>query len=615
MNDLSPDAIAAATHAAMLTLPAYAELARALDATDDDDARLALLANADDSTRRKALEYLASSRNPAMRERQRRLAWMRQDPQRVAWLKHFYRHNIAAFVDQWGQTLDPRLLARGGSAVVPFRLFPKQRDMIDFMLNCYRQNESGVIVKARDCGASWCAMSMLASLCLFNDNFAAIIGSALEIKIDVSGTTGTLMHKARMFLEYLPEEFRGGWNVDKYSAHMRLWFSNGSSIQGQAGLQIGRGERASIVVLDEAAHIEHADKVDESLAATSDVKLYISSVNGPDNSFAVRARNDAVPRFYYRWSDDPRKTPEWREKRIAADGLRKFNQEYDCDFLAGTQGQLIPREHLDACIDAHVKLGLEPTGRRYGAFDIGNGGDPSAFAVVQGFLIEQVVSWPSGTNLLKECRRAFAYADQFDVTELCADAVGVGASVEGDAQQLNSERTEQDKHRLLVTAFKGSESALFPDSPAVPGSKYKTKDTYLNRKSQAYDWLRYRAAETYKAVQGETIRDFENILSISSKIPELNQLLAELGQITAEETMTGKLKIDKYGDGFSPNRADAVSMAAAPRRRPFRISDDLLASVATPVMPGESGLWDTFADDDGSSYSTHVPRGPGSFTL
>lgn len=36
---------------------------------------------------------------------------------------------------------------------------------------------------------------------------------------------------------------------------------------------------------------------------------------------AVRARNDAIPRFFYRWSDDPRKTPEWREKKIAADGL------------------------------------------------------------------------------------------------------------------------------------------------------------------------------------------------------------------------------------------------------------------------------------------------------
>lgn len=575
MTDL--DQLAAEAYAAMCAPPPYAQLAAALLHAETREERATLIDAADAVTRDAALSFAAEPE--ATRERDRRLAWMREDPRRIAALRVYYTAQIATFVHDWGQTLDPRLLARGGSAVIPFHLFPKQRDMIDFMIARYHASEPGVIVKARDCGASWCAMSMLASLCLFNPNFAAIIGSALEVKIDQSGTTGTLMHKARMFLSYLPEEFRGGWSVDKFSAHLRLWFPNGSSIQGQAGDQIGRGERASIVVLDEAAHIEHADTIDESLAATSDVKLYISSVNGPDNSFAVRARNDAIPRFYYRWADDPRKTPVWREKKIAADGLRKFNQEYDCDFLAGTQGQLIPREHLDACIDAHIKLNVEPTGRRFGAFDVGNGGDPSAFAVVHGCLVEHVESWPSGTNLLRECRKAFTVADKFVVTELCADAVGVGASVEGDAQQLNSERVAHGLPKLHVSSFKGSESALFPERPAVPGSKYKTKDTYLNRKSQAYDWLRYRAAETYKAVQGEKIRNVDNILSISSTIPELNQLLAELGQITAEETMSGKLKIDKYGEGFSPNRADAVAMAAAPRRMPLKISPELLDRV------------------------------------
>jgi hypothetical protein len=555
------DQLALATYDAMRSPTPAIVLAHNLLAADTNTQRDALLKARAPAIQDAALLYL--SQPEATRERDRRLGWIREDPRRVAMLRHYYAAHIPDFVDQWGATLDPRLLARGGSAVIPFRLFPKQRDMIDFMIARYHANEPGVIVKARDCGASWCAMSMLASLCLFNDNFAAIIGSALEIKIDESGTTGTLLHKARMFLEYLPEEFRGGWNREKYSAHMRIWFPNGSAIQGQAGQQIGRGERASMVVLDEAAHIEHADSVDESLAATSDCKLYISSVNGPDNSFAVRARNDAVPRFIYSWRDDPRKNEAWRDKKIAEDGINKFNREYGCDFNAGIAGQLIPREHLDACIDAHVRLGVEPTGRRFGGFDIGNGGDPSAFAVVHGWLVEHVVSWPSCTNILKECRKAFSLADQYDVTHFCADAVGVGAGIEGDAQQLNSERAADGQPPLRVSSFKGSESPLFPERRAVPGSKYKTKDTYLNRKAQAYDWLRYRAAETYKAVQGEKIRDMDNILSISSQIPELNQLLAELGQITSEESMGGKLRIEKYGDdGFSPNRADSLAMAA-----------------------------------------------------
>jgi phage terminase large subunit len=574
------DRLAEATHAAMITLPAFAELANALQAANEltdsnerDNARAALLDAADSATQSAALAYLAAP--SATRERDRRLAWMRKDPRRIAALKRYYKSHIADFVHEHGATYDPRLLARGGSAIVPFALYPRQREMIDFMLARYANGEQGTIVKARDSGASWCAMSMLVSLCLFNDDFAAIIGSALEVKLDQSGAPGTLLAKARMFLNYLPEEFRGGWTLEKYSAHLRVWFPNGSSIQAQAGAQIGRGERASLVVLDEAAHLIDAEKIEEALAATSEVKIYISTPYGPDNMFALKARNEAVPRFDYSYLDDPRKAndPGWKERKIATDGLQRFNREYGCDFLAGTEGQLIPREHLDACIDAHVKLGIEPNGRRFGAFDIGGGGDPSAFCVVQGCLIEQLDSWPSGTNLLSELRKAFAFADKYGLTEFCADAVGIGASIEGDAEVINAERKAKRLPEIRVTSFKGSESPLFPERKAVPGSSIKAKDAYMNRKSQAYAWLQYRAAQTYAAVNGEKIKSTENVLSISSKIKERNQLLAELGQITGEESPTGKLKIDKYGEGFSPNRADSAAMATAPRRRPMNLTE------------------------------------------
>lgn len=581
---MTPDisALAAATHAAMIAPPPFVDLANALLIAATRGERAALMDAADDATRNDALAYLAEP--DAARERNRRLAWMRADPRRAPMLRHYYAQHIATFIDDWGTTLDPRLLSRGGSAIIPFHLFPKQVDMVDFMLARFHGNESGVILKARDCGASWCAMSMLCALCLFNDNFAAIIGSALEVKIDQTGVPGTLMAKARMFLNGLPEEFRGGWSGDKHSAHMRLWFPNGSSIQGQAGLQIGRGERAAIVVCDEWAFVEHADTVDASLAATSDVKLYISSVNGPDNNFAVRARNDAIPRFVYSWRDDPRKAsdPGWKERKVAADGLRKFQQEYECDFLAGTAGQLIPREHVEACIDAHLKLAIKNTGRRYAGFDVGNGGDPSAFAVVHGCVVEHVEAWPSGTNLMAELRKAFGLADKYELTEFCADAVGIGAGIEGDAQQINAEREAKGLRKIRVVPFKGSEAALFPKRPAVPGSSYRTEDYYLNRKAQAYDWLRYRAALTHRAVNGDPPKDTDNLLFISSKVPDMGQLLMELGQITAEQTVGGKLKIDKYGDGFSPNRADALVMAAAPRVRPMNITDEVLDNSARP---------------------------------
>jgi hypothetical protein len=74
-------------------------------------------------------------------------------------------------------------------------------------------------------------------------------------------------------------------------------------------------------------------------------------------------------------------------------------------------------------------------------------------------------------------------------------------------------------------------------------------------------------------LQGET-GDPENTISISSAIPaeHLNKLLLELGQITCRETPGGKLQVEKYGtSGASPNLADAMALASAPRA--WRFSD------------------------------------------
>jgi phage terminase large subunit len=170
------------------------------------------------------------------------------------------------------------------------------------------------------------------------------------------------------------------------------------------------------------------------------------------------------------------------------------------------------------------------------------------------------------------------------VREFAADHVGIGAGIEGDCAQLNAERAERDVPPLRVTAFKGSQGVLFPERPAVPGSSYKAKDYYLNRKSQAYGWLAYRAALTHRAVNGDMPKNADDLLFLNSKMPELNQLLAELSQITSDTTTSGKMRIDKYGEGSSPNRADALAIATAPRVMPMKISADVLAAVSVPAQ-------------------------------
>ena len=105
------------------------------------------------------------------------LAWLRRDEagikaaDKIAWVKRYYARGSTTFADfiaDWGYTNDPRLLSEGKNPVVAFSLFPKQRDMIAWMIDrCWLRNKPGVVVKSRDVGASWVAMALLATLCIY----------------------------------------------------------------------------------------------------------------------------------------------------------------------------------------------------------------------------------------------------------------------------------------------------------------------------------------------------------------------------------------------------------------------------------------------------------------
>jgi phage terminase large subunit len=580
---VDPATLAAAAHAAMCEPPPYVKLAQALLAATKRAQREALLALADDATRAAALSYIAEPE--ATRERDRRLAWMRSDPRRVEALRAYYSTHIPHFVDDWALTFDPRLR---DAKLIPFKLYPKQWELSDALLDSYRTGESLTVVKSRDVGASWITCCLAVSMAIFEPGFTCLIGSQLEAKIDQSGTNAnTLFGKCRMFLEYLPEEFRGGWTPKNGNLYMRLWWPNGSVLFGQAGEAIGRGERASVALLDEYAHLVHPEKIDEALMATTDVKWYVSSVNGTSNPFARRAMDGKNKVFWYRWMDHPGRTAEWAAKIIARDGQRKFDREYGCDFLAGNADQMFKQAWLDAATDAHTKLALTPVGRRYGGLDVGAGGDDAnALAVVHGgMVVTHVEIWPSSKDQFKELEKAVRIADTHGVFHFAGDAVGVGAGIEGSMRQIMDKREENGLSQIGFTPFMAGSSPEYPQSQYRPGSKELVEDILPNRKSQGYDDLARRLEVTYNALTVEGYQyDESDIVSFSSQNPNHDKLMQELAQITSE-WRGQKLYVDKYGDGASPNAADAVMIALAPSQKPLAISDEVLALFTANSQP------------------------------
>lgn len=162
----------------------------------------------------------------------------------LAKLKLYYKENPADFINDFGMTVDPRNIERGLPATVPFILFPRQREWVDYTIRKWKTSSPGITKKSRDMGISWLATSLAVTLCLFYKDLAIGFGSATEIKIDRLGDPDCLFYKARMFAENLPAEFKGDWDPDKHAPYMRLKFpGTGSTITGEAGDNIGRGGR------------------------------------------------------------------------------------------------------------------------------------------------------------------------------------------------------------------------------------------------------------------------------------------------------------------------------------------------------------------------------------
>ncbi|KTR50947.1 bacteriophage TerL protein, partial [Pantoea ananatis] len=386
--------------------------------------------------------------------RMERLQRIRQNPGMLPAMKAFYRDNPAQFIIDWGMTVDPRNVERGLPARIPFLLFPKQEEWIQWFVEHWRTSKPGITEKTRDMGMSWLTVGMAASLCLFNRGIIAGFGSRKEEYVDKIGSPKSLFDKARNFIGLLPVEFRGGWNHKAHAPHMRILFpENDSAMTGEAGDGIGRGDRTSFYIVDESAFLERPYLVDASLSATTNCRQDISTPNGMANSFAERRHSGKVDVFTFHWRDDPRKDDAWYKKQCEELDAVTVAQEIDINYSASVEGVLIPSAWVQAAVDAHIKLGIQPTGQRMGALDVADEGkDTNAFTSRHGFLLEDIEEWSGkGDDIFGTVQRAFSICDQRRLEMYRFDSDGLGAGARGDARVINEQRKERRERQINAT--------------------------------------------------------------------------------------------------------------------------------------------------------------------
>lgn len=510
----------------------------------------------------------------------------------VADMKGFYRENIAQMIVDWGVTVNPKNVGTGRPPVMPFILFDKQVELVEAIEEQLKAQKGLTIPKSREMGVTWLFMAWACCKCILFDDVAIGTGSRKWELVDDLGNMDAILPKGRAFLKYLPYEFRGGWDEQKNTKEGQIYIPETRGlIDGEAGDDIGRGGRKTAYGVDEAAHLQRPLSVDAALSNNTNCVIEFSSVKGMDNPFAQRCHNGSVRVFTLDWRDNPMFDQAWYDAYLARWGATITAQELDRNFAASVDGVILPNLWLQACIDAHIKLGITPTGIKEGSLDVADlGKDKNAFAARHGIVLTHISEWPgeAAGDPQRTGARAMRICDEMGLTGLIYDADGMGGpALRGPLQTMNHARAAAKSNRISIMPFWGSrsgEKVHLPEARVRGDSGQmldrKNKDYFHNYKAQSYIALRYRVYHTYRAVVHGDKYDPDEIFSIDSKLPLRAQLVAELSQPVQKDSATGKLLVDKTPDGMkSPNLSDAVMMLFAPRRRGLNISEELLDSI------------------------------------
>lgn len=519
--------------------------------------------------------------NAVFQWRYDRLCKIRKNPKVLFGLYAYYAENPAQFITDWGMTYDPRNVEVGLPAYCPFILFPRQEEAISWIRERWLNREPGLADKSREMGMSWLTIAFACTMALFHDGFSMGFGSRKQEYVDKLGDLKAILPKGRMFLSLLPPEFRRGW-TQRDAPFMRIQFPDTQAfISGESGDGIGRGDRVSIYVVDEAAWLPRPQLVEESLSNTTNCRIDISTPRGMANPFGRKRHAGKISVFSMHWSEDPRKDQAWYDRKVEQiDDPVVIAQELDLDYSASVEGVIIPAEWVQASIDAHVKLGIAVKGERRLGLDIADEGkDKNALCGRYGILVEYLEKWSGkGSDVYASIEKSFERADLFDYRTLAYDSDGLGAGARGDARVLNEKRKAGGLHKIRCRPYRGSGSVINPEKDPFlkdgvvrrDDEKGRTNEDYFaNYKAQCWFMVRRRFLYTYRAVVLGMPFNPDNIISIPSGLKERHNLVVELSQATYAQNNAGKILVNKQPDGeASPNLADSLIIAFCTLKEP-----------------------------------------------
>lgn len=375
-------------------------------------------------------DWRAPDYGPVYAARSERIKMLRADPALLAGVKAYYADHPADFINDFGCTFDPRNAEIGLPTTIPFLLFPKQRQFIDFVHRKWLAREDWLAEKSRDMGVSWLCVAFAVWMFLFKPGTVVGFGSRKEEYVDRLGDPKSLFWKVRQFIELLPREFRpAGWDMKACAPFMRIQNpENGSAIIGEAGDNIGRGNRTSIYFKDESAFYERPETIDAALSQTSNCKGDVSTPNGAGNPFYRKRKGGKVEVFTFNWRDDPRKGQDWYDKQVRDLDPVVLAQEVDINYEASVTDAFIPGALVEAA-QLNGPADVEPRGHKKWGLDVARfGDDKSVLTKRQGRVVSQQQAW-QGIDTMSLANEVWGQAKAQHPDQIAVDVIGIGAGV------------------------------------------------------------------------------------------------------------------------------------------------------------------------------------------
>ena len=325
--------------------------------------------------------------------------------------------------------------------LIQFKTYPYQDDL----LNDYNDFRFNVILKARQLGISTITAAYCVWFMLFHKEKNIVV---LATKFS---TAANLVKKVKSIMKHLPEWMK----VAQISVDNRTSFelSNGSIIKAvPTSEDAGRSEALSLLVVDEAAHIEKMTEIWTavySTLATGGRCIALSTPKGTGNWFhktyvdSVEGQNEFNP-IELMWDVHPERDAEWFERETKNMSKRQIAQELLCNF--NTSGDTVI--HPDDLTWLH-KLLKEPDYRtghdrnfwiweKYNegntyllVADVarGDGADNSVFHIIKLETMEVVAEYQGKPSLDMYSQMLYSAGSEYGTCLLVVENNGIGISI------------------------------------------------------------------------------------------------------------------------------------------------------------------------------------------